>query len=90
MKRKGDIRIGKRMIEEIYRLFPGLTLREIANRLGFNRKQIYEWQGGKTPGGYYLAKILAYGGDVIYILSGKRQPQESADDFLAEYEEEYD
>lgn len=90
MKRKGDVRIGARFVDECFRLFPGLTMAGIARRLGCNKHQLYEWRYGKTPGGYYLAKILAYGGDVTYILSGKRQPQESADDFLAEYEEEYD
>lgn len=41
-----------------------------------------------TPGGILFAKILYLGGDVEYILSGKRKQKETEPDFLAEYEED--
>lgn len=90
MKTKGYIEIGKRFVEELYRLFPNYSVRKIASILDVDRRMIYEWWNGKTPGGIYLARILHLGADVEYILIGKRKQKETAPDFLAEYEEEYD
>jgi hypothetical protein len=90
MKTKGDIEIGKRFVEELYRLFPNYSNRKIANMLDVDRRMINEWWNGMTPGGIFFAKILYFGGDVEYILIGKRKQKETAPDFLAEYEEEYD
>ena len=88
MKIKGDIEIGKRFTEELYRLFPDYSNRKIASILGVDRRMINEWWRGMTPGGILFAKILYLGGDVEYILSGKRKQKETEPDFLAEYEED--
>lgn len=79
MKHKADIDIGGRFVDECCRLFPDLTMHSIAKQLGCSRWQLNEWRHGKTPGGYYLAKIHAYGGDVAYILSGKRTNDNALD-----------
>lgn len=71
MKHKGDFKIGKRMVGEIHRLFPDKTNEEICTILNVSRQTFWNWNNGSIPGGYFLAKILAYGGDVEYILSGK-------------------
>jgi hypothetical protein len=69
-KQKGDIEIGHRMVEEIYRVFNSHT--EAITQLGCWKNTISYWQEGGTPGGYMLAKLHYFGGDVIYVLTGKR------------------
>ena len=89
MKRKSEIAIGERFVLELYRLFPEDSDRKLARLLGCSPTMLREWQDGRTPSGMYLARILQLGGDVEYILTGKRQIKENPPDFLAEYEEEY-
>lgn len=89
MKRKTDIEIGKRFTEELYRIFPGASNRKIAKILKCSPTNIQYWADGKTPSGIYLARIIYYGGDVNYILTGRRKYPDTEPDFLAEYEEEY-
>lgn len=67
---KGDIYIGKRMREEVDKIFPSLTVAAKAFRC--DRKVFTYWANGGTPTGLLLAKIHYFGGDVIYILTGKR------------------
>lgn len=69
-KHKGDILIGQRMAEEIYRLFP--TNNSAARAFHCDRKIFRYWQLGGTPSGFYLARLHYLGGDVIYLLTGKR------------------
>ena len=69
-KPKGDILIGKRMAEEARRLF--LTPTIAAKAFRCNRRLIYEWESGHTPGCLFLARLYYLGGDVIYVLTGKR------------------
>lgn len=73
-KRKGNIEIGQRMAEELIRLFGCPT--EIYRRFGCSAKQYYHWSDGITPGGHMLAKLHYCGGDVIYVLSGRRTMDE--------------
>lgn len=73
MKRTGDIEIGKRMFEEICRVFPDKSFEEIYVIFGTTRNALWYWRNGGTPGGYFLAKIMEFGGDVEYILSGKKK-----------------
>ena len=73
-KRKGNIEIGQRMAEELIRLFGGPA--EINRRFGCTKKQYYHWTDGITPGGHMLAKLHHCGGDVIYVLSGRRTNNE--------------
>ena len=69
-KRKGDILIGQRAWEEVIRLFPTMT--SAAKAFGCDRKEFNEWYHGRTPGGMNLARLHYLGGDVIYVLTGKR------------------
>lgn len=90
MKRKSDIAIGKRFVSELYRVVPDESGRKLARLLGCSPTMIREWQDGRTPSGMYLSRILQLGGDVEYILTGRRKPKENQPEFLAELEEEYD
>lgn len=40
--------------------------------MGISRSLLYDWKYGTEPGAFYLAKIHYLGGDVMYILTGKR------------------
>ena len=90
MKRKNDIRIGKRAYSEVCRMFPGKSWTWIAKQFGCERKTFYAWRDGVAPSPMFLARFLQLGGDIEYILIGRKKPKELAPDFLAEYEEEYD
>lgn len=71
--RKADIGISERAVEEIYRLFP--TMGKAAKATGINKKIISQWQcENRTPSGFSLQQLYYAGADVIYILSGKRNP----------------
>lgn len=70
-KHKGDILIGQRMAEEVVRLFP--TYNSAAIAFGTDRKIFRYWQLGGTPSGFCLARLHYLGGDVIYVLTGKRE-----------------
>ena len=69
-KHKGDIEIGRRAFEEVYRVFQNFE--KAASAMGCERKLFYAWNDGKTPGGHNLAKMHYYGCDVLYVLTGKR------------------
>ena len=73
-KPKGDIEIGHRMIEELVRIFG--TQAQAIRRFPCNRHCIDNLRAGGTPGGYILAKLHYCGGDVIYVLTGKREKSE--------------
>lgn len=90
MKRKGNIEIGKRAAREAYRLYPDESTVGICRKLGCNRKLLGDWQAGVSPSALLLARLCELGGDVIWILTGKRRCPEPTPDFLAELEEEYD
>lgn len=69
--KKGDIFIGKRMVEEINRIFP--TKKQACIGMGCDRRNFYEWETvGTTPNGLHLARLHYCGGDVIYVLTGRR------------------
>lgn len=70
-KPKGDIEIGHRMIEELVRIYG--TKANAIRQFHVNRNAIDRWRDGATPGGYVLAKLHYRGGDVIYVLTGKRE-----------------
>ena len=69
-KTKGDILIGKRTREEVDRIFPSFTVAALA--LNCDRKCFTMWSHGLTPETMKIAKIHYYGGDVLYILTGKK------------------
>lgn len=69
-KHKGDIEIGYRMVEELYRIF-GSQANAIRS-FKCARSMFKGWDNGNTPGGFSLAKLHYCGGDVIYVLTGKR------------------
>jgi hypothetical protein len=70
-KHKGDIEIGHRMLEELVRLYG--TQAEAIRRFRCKRHSIDYWRDGGTPGGYMLAKLYYCGGDVLYVLTGKKE-----------------
>ena len=89
MKRKGKIKIGRRFVEEMYRLNPGHSDKKISVLLGSKRSSLNEWKNGVTPGGIYLARAREMGADLDYILLGrKRYPVTESDHDICEFEEE--
>ena len=70
-KKKGDIEIGRRAFEEVYRIFHNYE--KAARVFGCSKRLFYAWNDGETPGGHYLALLHYFGGDVIYILTGHRK-----------------
>lgn len=70
-KQKGDIEIGRRMAQEVCRIFGSPT--NATQRLKCGKNSVWEWQTGTTPGGLMLAKLHSFGGDVLYVLTGKRE-----------------
>lgn len=76
-KHKGDIEIGRRANEEVYRVFG--NYRKAARLIGCDYRLINSWMHGNTPGGHFLARMHYLGCDVLYILTGKRHKQTVAD-----------
>ena len=70
-KRKGDPEIGYRMAEELVRLF-GSPI-EAVRQFKCARNCVYEWSTGTNPGATALAKLHNCGGDVLYVLTGKKE-----------------
>lgn len=77
-KHLADREIGKRAVEELYRLFPTLSEATISKRLGLDRKSFWKWKCGTTPGGYALAVLCYAGCDIKYILTGRRTKYENS------------
>lgn len=69
-KHKGDIEIGRRSFEEVYRVFNSAA--RGARAVGCKKSEVYAWKDGVTPGGFMLARLHYHGCDVLYILTGKR------------------
>lgn len=90
MKRRSDAEIGRRAFSEVNRLFPTESTISICRKLGCSRSVLACWRDGFAPSAMFLARLLELGGDVGYILTGRRRYPENTPDFLAEYEEEYD
>lgn len=70
-KRKGNIEIGFRMVDELIRLFG--TQANAVRQMQCERHNMDYWNTGGTPGGYMLQKLHYCGGDVIYVLTGERR-----------------
>lgn len=69
MAKRADIRIGHRMYEEAMRLFGTPTA--AAKKMGCDRKMFYEWENGLSPSAFYLARLDALGGNVLYVITGR-------------------
>lgn len=69
-KHKGNIEIGYRMSEELIRIFG--TRANVIRQFPCGKNAFDYWQGGGTPGGYMLERLHYHGGDVLYVLTGKR------------------
>ena len=89
MKRKSESTIGCRAYEEVNRLFPDDFVITICRKIGCSRQTYNSWGTGFAPSAMFLSRILQLGGDVEYILTGRRKPKENQPEFLAELEEEY-
>ena len=75
-KRKADIKVGERAIEEIGKIFDiskhgGMT--RASKAIGCSKNTIYEWGAGRTPETIYLIRLHYLGADVIYIMTGVRK-----------------
>ena len=70
MKIKADIEIGKRFVQEAYRLFPGASDARIARRIGCSKSILTYWKEGNTPSTGYIANLARCGADVKWILLG--------------------
>lgn len=71
-RRKADLEIGLRTVEELYKKFPDLKDIDICKRLGLERRNLCEWKTGQTPGTFAMQRICYAGCDVKYILTGIR------------------
>lgn len=66
-----DNNLGARLREERDRL--GFTQQEMTVHIGISQNMWSKYERGQAvPGGDVLAKLLAIGGDVLFILSGER------------------
>lgn len=63
--------IGKRMYEECLRLFTGH--KDTIEHLCCGNNEPYCWMRGVAPSSVYLQRILLCGGDIMYILTGRRK-----------------
>lgn len=70
-KPKGAIEIGYRMHEEVCRLFK--TQADATRRLRCHRHTIAAWSVGGCPDVHYLTRLHYAGGDVLYVLTGRRR-----------------
>lgn len=71
MKRKiADIEIGYRMHEEVLRMFG--CQKKAADAMECERGTVYAWGTGIAPSALYLSKFSAFGGDVVYVLTGRK------------------
>ena len=72
-----QIEIGQRAFEEVSRLFDSQKVAK--EMLGISSQQLlYDWMAGVAPSAKYLQRLHYLGADVIYILTGDKNEQESA------------
>lgn len=65
--------IGERLRSERERL--GLSQPSFAATVGTTKQTLFSWETGKTaPDGFQLAALGAIGVDVLYVVSGERNP----------------
>lgn len=69
-EKRTDISIGQRMHSECLRLF-GYNA-NITRCLPCTRHVPYKWEEGVALSAKYLARLHYAGGDVIYVLTGRR------------------
>lgn len=71
MRRKiADINIGFRMYEEADRMFG--SAKNAAEAMRCERSAVYAWRNGIAPSALLLSKFAALGGDVVYVLTGRK------------------
>ena len=80
-RRKGELAIGFRAAEEVRRRFPNMKDKDICkNIIGIERKSLWEWANGETPGGFALQRLCYAGCDIYYILTGRRDMRDKKGD----------
>lgn len=70
MPKIANIEIGKRMHEECLRLFP--SVKEMVPGMGCSKDVFYKWAEGCAPSAMNLQRLALCGGDVVYVLTGRR------------------
>lgn len=71
-KLKASAEIGNRLADELLRMFPNETIKGICKKVGADRRALSNWRRGDVPSTIYLQRLHYLGGDVIYVLTGKR------------------
>lgn len=71
MRNKADIQIGGRMYEEVMAMYGSAA--KASRALKCSRARVYEWKAGNTPGALFLSRLVYLGGDVEYVLTGRKR-----------------
>jgi hypothetical protein len=58
------------MYEETMRLFGTPTA--AARKMGCGRQIFYNWADGFSPSAFYLERLDALGGNVLYVITGRK------------------
>jgi transcriptional regulator with XRE-family HTH domain len=75
--------IGGRLRRERIRL--GLTQDELSDHFGVHKSTVYLWERGDgTPSSAHLSILHRLGGDVYYVLRGRRQDHDVPEDVIHE------
>ena len=78
-----EMTIGKRLKEERQRA--GLSQPALAAIAGASKSAVISWEKGTSaPTATALAELADAGIDVLYVVTGKRAPERSEDDFIAQ------
>ena len=80
-RRKGELEIGYRAAEEVRSRFPNMNDADVCkNMIGLDRKSLWGWANGETPGGFALQRLCYAGCDIYYILTGRRDTRDKKGD----------
>lgn len=71
MKHKADIAIGCRCYLFLKRKFGSIGKASLCT--GIAKNTIYGWKDGQAPGGYHLQKLVSFGADPRWLLTGFRE-----------------
>lgn len=72
-----DRNVGKRMYEECIRLFD--TAKQIQEFFRVSPPLQYHWLNGTAPSAGNLIRLIEAGGDVMYVLTGRRSNAQGKD-----------
>ena len=70
-KKTCDIEIGKRMYQECLRIFPSIA--DVVKYFSCGGYTPYKWGQGVSPSANNLARLHYAGGDVMFVLTGRKK-----------------